>query len=1117
MKRLLFLLIIIFTLVETAKTSEEYVIYPIPQKVQWNNEFTHLTREINIVCDSELSPLIKARIEEVFENNQFTFVYSSQLNAGKTNLLIGRHNSNDPADQYVKNNNLPTSVFDDANNKFDPYLLQVSSGSKFGDILILGDQHGSAYYALATLEQILEKIVSDNIRQGVIEDFAYTKYRGIVEGFYGHPWSMENRLSLLDYCKRYKMNVYVYGPKSDPYHLGQWADDYPTAISEEQRYFGLITQQDISVLAKKAISCNVDFIWAAHPGMSNGISFSSIASVNQGLARMMNKFDHLYKLGIRGFGVFLDDMNYTPSGNMAAYLIQQTHAQLKEKYNGNEIEANNKVAPLFYVPTQYALNYGTNTLTQLKDIDPEIVVAFTGHDCFSTIRPSSIESMANLIGKNPVMWWNNPVNDDHDDRIYMRELTMHWDIESQNPISTLHGLLLNPMNQAQASKVALFGGADYAWNPAHFDASVNWEYAIKSIIRGDSNKAAALRTFALNSNSLNEYEKLIPLYAQFIEGYTDYNLPSVTEELITEMDLILTSCQTIQSFAKSSDYDEFLLYQDIKCWVNKLESMAMIIGKTLRLMKQNETSSWTDFLIAKEAYEKLHTDSAFFVSVFEGAGNTTTERYTEAKPSSTHMEPFVDFLIARIDKYAPQLPLRKTDPLIISNKELPAHIILRRNYSSLDLSGLNGLSLAKGEYIGVFLNTLKQLSLEQIPAEFLTDFSFEYSENGKQWTTYVPTTDLITMAYVRIKNITSIPLIIKTDTLSIDLPTENVPLPIVSTNMSIYQQYNVNNVIDGNPASFMWKNGPQAIGDYILLDYGEPVYINEIKLIFNQGDYITGTANIEVSYDNIIWESVKELTSGEIEKNRTSLYNASNKQARYIRLIITSVNGGNWFQLAEFAPVCNKEKIIAPVSDQDGAPVYSLTDNNLMSGYFPQTAGELYYRFIENINIDQIKLYHYSQFNSEAAYPTIELLVNNQWEHRGTLHDPITLLETGDLKLITQMRITWTNENIPKIYELLPLGTPYIEPSDSIDTSDKVLSLPECKIWTDKGRIKINSITPIKRVKVYDSKGTVCYDYIADQTNVTNIILPDMLTYGHVYFIRIYLQDGTYKVQKIIS
>lgn len=1117
MKRIFSLLFILFTLVKIVKPSEQYVIYPIPQKVTWNDHLIQMTEEINIICASEFPLVIKNRLEEVLKNNQFTFVYTSQPDKEKTNIWLGSYNSNDPADQYVRTNDLPTSVFTDTNNKFDPYILHIGSDSQFGNIVILGDREGSAYYAMASLEQILEEISSNIIRQGTIEDFAYTKYRGIVEGFYGHPWKMENRLSLLDYCKRYKMNVYVYGPKSDPYHLGQWADDYPTVVSDRQRYFGQITQQDISTLASKAKNCNVNFVWAAHPGMSNGISFSSTASVDQGLARIMNKFDHLYKLGVRGFGVFLDDMNYTPSGSMAAYLIQQANKQLKEKYNGNEIETTDKVAPLFYVPTQYALNYGTYTLTALKEIDPEIVIAFTGHDCFSTIRPSSIETMANLIGRNPVMWWNNPVNDDHDDRIYMRELTMHWDIESRNPISTLHGLLLNPMNQAQASKVALFGGADYAWNPAHFDASVNWEYAIKSIIWEDPNKAAALRIFALNSNSLNEYEKLISLYSQFIEGYTDYNLPSVTEELITEMDRILTSCQTIQSFSESSDYDEFLLYQDIKCWVNKLESMAMIIGKTLRLMKQDETSSWTDFLIVKEAYEKLHTDSAFFVSVFEGAGNTTTERYAEVKPSSSHMEPFVDFLIAKIDKYVPQLPLRKTDPLIISNKELPAHIILRKNYSSLDLSGLKGLSLARGEYIGIFLNTLKQLSLEQVSAEFLNDFSFEYSENGKQWTTYVPTTDLITMAYVRIKNITSIPSIIKTDTLSIDLPTENVPLPIVSTNMSIYQQYNVNNVIDGNPASFMWKNGPQAIGDYILLDYGEPVYINEIKLIFNQGDYITGTANIEVSYDNIIWESVKELTSGEVEKNRTVLYNASNKEARYIRFFITSVNGGNWFQLAEFVSICNKEKIIAQVSDQQGAPVYLLTDNNLMSGYFPQTAGELYYRFIENINIDQIKLYHYSQFNSDAAYPIIELLVNNQWESRGTLNDPITLLETDDLKLITQMRITWNNENIPKIYELLPLGTPYIEPSDSIDTSDKVLSLREWKIWTDKGRIKINSITPIKRVEVYDSKGIVCYDYTTDQTSVTNIILPDMLTYGHVYFIRIYLQDGTYKIQKIIG
>ena len=89
--------------------------------------------------------------------------------------------------------------------------------------------------------------------------------------------------------------------------------------------------------------------------------------------------------------------------------------------------------------------------------------------------------MAGRVGRNPVMWWNNPVNDDHDERIYMRGVTAHWTIEDSEPIPSLRGLMLNPMGQAQASKVALFGGADYAWNPARFEKVSNWEVWSKTM------------------------------------------------------------------------------------------------------------------------------------------------------------------------------------------------------------------------------------------------------------------------------------------------------------------------------------------------------------------------------------------------------------------------------------------------------------------------------------------------------------------------------------------------------------------------------------------------------------------------------------------------------------
>ncbi len=144
------------------------------------------------------------------------------------------------------------------------------------------------------------------------------------------------------------MNVFVYGPKSDPYHLGNWRDDYPTSLTEQQRFFGMITQDDLKTMVQAAKACNVDFIWAAHPGLQQGISFSNESAMAPGIDALMKKFDHLYSLGVRGFGVFIDDMTYTPSGDMQAHLANEVQVKIRERYTTDNTD--DQVAPLFFRP-----------------------------------------------------------------------------------------------------------------------------------------------------------------------------------------------------------------------------------------------------------------------------------------------------------------------------------------------------------------------------------------------------------------------------------------------------------------------------------------------------------------------------------------------------------------------------------------------------------------------------------------------------------------------------------------------------------------------------------------------------------------------------------------------
>ena len=140
-------------------------------------------------------------------------------------------------------------------NKSGSYALTVHH--REGITIKAYDELG-AFYALQTLRQIVEspRGKEGSIPALVIRDWSDLKYRGVVEGFYGTPWSHAARLSLIDFYGRHKMNYYVYGPKDDPYHSSPyWREEYPADEAAQ-----------IRELVEACKRNRVHFVWAVHPG-----------------------------------------------------------------------------------------------------------------------------------------------------------------------------------------------------------------------------------------------------------------------------------------------------------------------------------------------------------------------------------------------------------------------------------------------------------------------------------------------------------------------------------------------------------------------------------------------------------------------------------------------------------------------------------------------------------------------------------------------------------------------------------------------------------------------------------------------------------------------------------
>ena len=104
------------------------------------------------------------------------------------------------------------------------YLLAIDDKG----ISVLGYDGRGVFYGLQTLRQIAAQAGNGHLPYMTVNDWPDLPARGVVEGFYGTPWSHEARLSLIDFYGRYKMNTYIYGPKDDPYHSSpNWRKPYP--------------------------------------------------------------------------------------------------------------------------------------------------------------------------------------------------------------------------------------------------------------------------------------------------------------------------------------------------------------------------------------------------------------------------------------------------------------------------------------------------------------------------------------------------------------------------------------------------------------------------------------------------------------------------------------------------------------------------------------------------------------------------------------------------------------------------------------------------------------------------------------------------------------------------
>ena len=431
MKKTILLVAAALTAALSGVRAQQPTLSPLPQKATWSEvAFTHGTPVYIEGADKADADAVALLCEKL----DGCLTPSPQ---GAVRLLIG-----EVGDKAVKayRKQVPAQA--------EGYLLSVEPGR----VVIAGRDGAGTYYGVQTFLKLWQQ---QNVMQCRIEDWPSVDCRGVIEGFYGNPWSHKDRLRQFEFYGCNKLNIYVYGPKDDPYHRAHWRDPYPQDEAER-----------LKELVQEAHRNKVQFVWAVHPGGDIQWNLKDSMAVCQ-------KLEWMYELGVRTFAVFFDDI--WGEGSKA-----DKQAGLLNYVTDNFVRKHSDVQPLIMCPTQYnkAWSGGDYLSTLGTRMYPEVRVMWTGNSVVDMIERGDMEWINKQLGRKAFIWLNYPVNDYCQSRMLMGK-TYGNGLDINEMVS---GFCSNPMEYAEASKVSLYSIADYTWNMPQYDAVRSWQQAITELM-----------------------------------------------------------------------------------------------------------------------------------------------------------------------------------------------------------------------------------------------------------------------------------------------------------------------------------------------------------------------------------------------------------------------------------------------------------------------------------------------------------------------------------------------------------------------------------------------------------------------------------------------------------
>ena len=922
-----------------------YEIYPTPQTVTYQEDEFIIRDNVNVVYDSTIDVYTKDRLDETTSLKGLKVVQGTTLetNPQVTNILVGTYGSNEYVDQYVKENYI---ISENLFNELDSYFLTVDNGN----IIILGKDTDAAFYGLTSLYHVFNQIESKTIRNFTIEDYANVASRGFIEGYYGNPWSVEDRAELMRWSGYYKLNSYFYAPKDDPKHNANWRELY--------------TQEELDTLIKpladagNASKCR--YVYALHPYMSNAIRYNNEEDYQEDLAIMQAKFTQVIESGVRQIAILADDapyyggvdgVNYTRTlEDMTAWIIE-----MQEEYPDLKLE-------LPFCTVEYG-GYGEDYYSNFPD---NVQIIMTGGKIWGEVSQNYTDSFTNNVGRGPYLWINWPCTDNSKNHLIMGGYSDF--LQPNVSPDKIEGIVLNPMQQSEPSKVAIFGNACYSWNiwENEEEADQAWTDSFKYVNQNSPIETEASEAFRelskhmINQNMdgrvlvLEESEVLKEeLHAFEVAMENDTVTVENVDSLIEEFTILADAAKLYRDQGDDKMLEHIIYW--ISCWDDTTKAAIAYLEAVKAYIIDDSDTMITEYTNGQTSFANSKTHEYWYLN-----------HYQYAEVGVQHIVPFVN----EMDTYIGSKVKLIADPSIIIEKFISdsftnvstgseENILDKDDTTSAQYQSPNYVK--EGNYAGIEFNNPVDIDNVRVlmgeGRNHIQYSKFQYSKDGTIWIdvsgtehvrnsgdasavveTDLGLTDVLKIRLVATKN-SDFDSWVEFFAFEVNTVTTIPEIEIVATYSNDLKSHKSTPdvVLDGNKQSEIWLSSSK--GDYVpvdatvTLDLGKKVEIESIYVAqgMTKNNDILQSAIMEYSLDGINWNEYASLAA----QTEQTLASKEIVKARYVRIRnLSQVN--IWWRLGEITVNIKEGETQLPIEYNliisDLYSVYSGNVSNLYDG-----------------------------------------------------------------------------------------------------------------------------------------------------------------------------------------